>query len=283
MAVHHLRRMRGGSQAHLMYGSDGRFYVVKFRNNPQHIRVLANEMLATELARHIGLPVPDGVVVEVPEQLIACTPDLHIQLAHHTIRCEPGLHYGSTYVVSPTCGRVYDYLPVEMLECVRNLSAFAGILAFDKWTGNVDGRQAAFWKKHRDRNYTATFIDQGYCFNAGEWTFPDFPLRGVYSRNEVYAGILGWGSFEPWISLISKFAEEKMRAIANVIPREWYGGNKDELDELVTTLIVRKNKVRKLIDEFRESPRRPFENWSDAAKIAYSSRKQDPLESSVLI
>jgi hypothetical protein len=31
-AVQHIRRMRGGAQAHLMRCSDGHFYVVKFRN-----------------------------------------------------------------------------------------------------------------------------------------------------------------------------------------------------------------------------------------------------------
>ena len=41
-------------------------------------------------------------------------------------------------------GQVFDYLPMEMLGRVRNLEAFAGILAMDKWTGNADGRQAAF-------------------------------------------------------------------------------------------------------------------------------------------
>ena len=49
-AVQHVRRMRGGAQGHLMRCADGNFYVVKFRNNPQHLRVLANEMLATRLA-----------------------------------------------------------------------------------------------------------------------------------------------------------------------------------------------------------------------------------------
>jgi hypothetical protein len=39
--------MRGGAQAHLMRADDGRFYVVKFQNNPQHLRVPANELLAT--------------------------------------------------------------------------------------------------------------------------------------------------------------------------------------------------------------------------------------------
>jgi hypothetical protein len=45
-----------------------------------------------------------------------------------------------------------------------------------------------------------TFIDQGYCFNAGEWTFPDYPLRGVYAQNEVYLSVHGWESFPPWLA-----------------------------------------------------------------------------------
>jgi hypothetical protein len=31
-AVQHVRRMRGGAQAHLMRARDGHFYVVKFQN-----------------------------------------------------------------------------------------------------------------------------------------------------------------------------------------------------------------------------------------------------------
>jgi hypothetical protein len=26
-------------------------------------------------------------------------------------------------------------------------------------------------------------IDFGFCFNAGEWDFPDAPLRGLYARH----------------------------------------------------------------------------------------------------
>jgi len=60
-AVQHVRRMRGGAQGHLMRCSDGQFYVVKFRNNPQHLRVLTNEMLATRLAERAGFAgAPDG-------------------------------------------------------------------------------------------------------------------------------------------------------------------------------------------------------------------------------
>ena len=82
------------------------------------------------------------------------------------------------------------------------------MLVLDKWTGNANGRQAAFWRKLREKKYTASFIDQGYCFNAGEWTFPDYPLRGVYARNEVYESVRGWESFEPWLSRVEKMEED---------------------------------------------------------------------------
>ena len=57
-AVQHLRALRGGAQSHLLKVSDGACYVTKFQNNPQHVRVLANEMLATNLGLALGLPVP---------------------------------------------------------------------------------------------------------------------------------------------------------------------------------------------------------------------------------
>jgi hypothetical protein len=257
--------MRGGAQGHLMRCSDGHFYVVKFRNNPQHLRVLANEMLATRLAERVGLPVPATEVVEVDEWLVEHTPELSIQLAHSTIRCQAGLQFGSRYVVSPVEGQVWDYIPAEMLGRVRNLRDFAGMLALDKWTGNANGRQAAFWKKLREKKYTASFIDQGYCFNAGEWTFPDYPLRGVYARNEVYESVSGWESFEPWLSRIEMMDQRMIWDLVNEIPPEWYGSESEELEKLARALIARRRMVRELIAAFRASPRNPFPGWSEQA------------------
>ncbi len=56
-ALEHVRRMRGGAQAHLLRSQDGAYYVTKFQNNPQHLRILANEMLCGLLAQALGLPV----------------------------------------------------------------------------------------------------------------------------------------------------------------------------------------------------------------------------------
>jgi hypothetical protein len=245
--------------------SDGQFYVVKFRNNPQHLRVLANELLATRLAEGAGLPVPATAVVEVGDWLIEHTPELNIQLAGNTIPCQPGLQFGSRYVVSPLEGQVFDYLPMEMLGRVRNAEAFPGMLTIDKWTGNANGRQAAFWRTMREKKYRVSFIDQGYCFNAGEWTFPDYPLRGVYPRNEVYAGVRGWESFEPWLSRIEQMNDEVIWRTADEIPPEWYCGDWDALQKLVQQLIERRSSIKELIEAFRSSPRRPFPAWLEAA------------------
>jgi hypothetical protein len=70
LAVQQIRRMRGGAQGHLMLGADGHAYVVKFQNNPQHLRVLVNELMATRLAAAVGLSVPACEVIEVTEWLI---------------------------------------------------------------------------------------------------------------------------------------------------------------------------------------------------------------------
>ena len=228
LAVQAIRRMRGGAQSQLMLGADGKLWVVKFQNNPQHVRVLANELFATRLAQTVGLTVPSSDVVEVTEWLIANTADMHVEMPHgQREKYRPGLQFGSQFIGGLIPGQVVDYLPEQQLDEVRNLQEFAGMLALDKWTGNCNGRQAVFDRKPRERRYRATFIDQGYCFNAGEWTFPDFPLRGVYPRNEVYARVNGWESFEPWLSRIEKLDEVWVWEVAQAIPPAWYGNSWD--------------------------------------------------------
>src|SRR5580658_869493 len=255
-ALEQIRRMRGGAQAHLMRCSDGNFYVVKFQNNPQHPRVLANEYLASRLARTVGLPVAEPRIVEVNNWLIEKTPDLTIQLAGRNIPCQPGLCFGSRYVLDPTSDRsqVFDFLPESMLDKVKDIKLFAGILAFDKWAANADGRQCAFYRREHQRKYRIAFIDHGYCFNAGEWTFVDSPLRGVYARNFVYEGVTGWQSFEPWLTRIERLKLEDIFAVCDEIPCGWYGDS-DDLERLAQQLCQRRYEVRNLIESFRTSSR----------------------------
>ena len=263
IAVQHIRKMRGGAQSHLMLCSDHHFYVVKFGNNPQHPRVLVNEMLASQLAEQIGLPVPVSVIVEVDARLVERTPDLNIRLIDQTVRCQAGLQFGSEYAVSPLIGRCFDYLPTETLSKVSNVTRFCAMLALDKWMGNTDARQAVFWRENKQRLYTAAFIDQGYCFNAGEWTFPDYALRGVYARNEVYESVCGWASFVTSLHLIENLEPDIIRSIAQQIPREWYASNFTALGVLVQMLLDRRTMIRPLIEAFRMSVRNPFPKWRE--------------------
>ena len=262
MALQQIRKMRGGAQSHLMLGSDGHAYVVKFQNNPQHVRVLVGEMLGTQLAGALGLTVPHCEVVEVSAWLIAQTRELGVDRASgETERCSAGLQFGSRLVGGLMPGQTVDYLPEPQLAEVKNLDEFAGILVLDKWTCNANGRQAVFHRRPRARKYEATFIDQGYCFHAGDWRLTDAPLRGVYARNLVYAGVTGWNSFEPWLSRLEKLDPQVVWELAEAVPPEWYGGVLSEMEQLVETLLARRARVPELIGTFRASSRQPFPKW----------------------
>jgi len=261
LAVQQIRRMRGGAQGQLMLGADGRIYVVKFQNNPQHMRVLANEFLASRLAAAVGLTVPEAELIEVSSWLIENSPELEIDLGRMRVRCQPGLQFGSRFAGGTMPGQVVDYLPQEQMAELFNVSEFAGILALDKWTGNANGRQAVFTRRQRQRRYKAAFIDFGYCFHAGEWRFEDAPLRGVYYRNDVYQEVRGWESFEPWLTRLETMPGDTVWAIANQVPPQWYGGDQSEMEALVEKLLRRRHRIRELIEVFGNSERRPFPKW----------------------
>jgi hypothetical protein len=249
-----------------MLGADGQMYVVKFQNNPQHIRVLANEYLASKLATAVGLTAPEVELVEVSSWLVENTPELEIDLGRTRVRCQAGLQFGSRFVGGLMPGQVVDYLPEQQMAEVRNLGEFAGILGLDKWTGNANGRQAVFARKQREKRYRAIFIDYGYCFHAGDWTLEDLPLRGVYYRNDVYRQITGWESFEPWLTRLEKMPAETVWAAASEVPPEWYGGDLSEMESLVEKLLARQHRIRELIEGFGKSDRQPFPKWVGMGK-----------------
>ena len=268
-AVAHISQVRGGSQARIMLGDDGRRFVVKLQGNPQCTRVLANDYLACRMARMIGLSVPEPAVIQVDEKTIQ-EQQIVFNLAGRAVPARPGLQFGSEVVT----GEVWDWPSGSMLGRVRNLREFAGVLAFDKWTANADGRQVVFHKEMRERKYTASFIDFGYCFNAGEWDFHDAPLRGVYGLNDVYERIGSWDDFEPWLSRIEVFSEQWLRSIADEVPCEWYG-ERDQLQRLLVRLLERRSIVRQLVEDFRTSSRNPFPNWATGRPIPCSTEASE--------
>ena len=261
-ALFQVQRMRGGAQSHLIFCENGSFYVVKFQNNPQHVRVLANEMLATSLANFLGLPVPEFDEVEVSAELLERAPELSFQAVQGRVGCAAGRHFGSKLPVNPSREPLYDFVPDQTLALLANRQAFAGMLAFDQWTCNTDTRQAVFCRApDSDGRYRALMVDQGFCFNNGEWNFPDSPLRGLYPRLVVYGGVTGWDSFDPWLTLLREMDWRVAEELAGRVPPAWYDAEDAALQQLVETLDRRRRRLPELLEAVRRSPKNPFPNW----------------------
>jgi hypothetical protein len=130
-------------------------------NNPQHVRVLANEFLAARLGYLLGLPLPRVEPIEVSDWLIAHTPELRIELPGSNDPWKPGVHLASRYVADPVSAAIFDYLPQSQVERITNLSDFARVLVLDRWTSNADGRQVIFHRKSNQKRFSAMFIELG--------------------------------------------------------------------------------------------------------------------------
>ncbi len=263
-AVEFIRRMRGASQPQLLRCADGATYVVKFRNNPQHARVLANEMLACRLAVLVGVPVAAPAFVEVTPELIRDNPLLVFEVGSRREPCAAGWHFGSRYPGEPGQSVVLDFLPDRLLRHVRNRhEVFLGAFVFDKWTCNCDGRQVIFHRAAGDDNhtYSALLIDQGFCFNDGEWNFPDSPIRGLYPRRFVYEQVAGLESFEPFLSRIENLDAARLEDCVRGIPDEWCAPERDQLARLLERIYERRRRLRQAIIDAKNSGLHPFPNW----------------------
>jgi hypothetical protein len=290
-----IRKMRGGAQAHLIEAADGFFYVVKFQNNPQHRRILVNDWIGASLLHYLGLSTPQPAVVRLSAEFIAAHPDLYIQLGTRRVPPEPGWHFGSRFPGDPMRTVVYDYLPDVLLLKVENRDEFAGMLAFDQWTGNADSRQAIFFRarlkewfpgsnlkrtgtsitgagranteRGRDgaetekHGFVAQMIDHGFLFEGPHWRFGDSPLRGLYHRPLVYQDVSGMADFEPWLERIVHFPEELIDQTVKQIPPAWLDGDEEALDNLLGQLLRRCKRVPELVEACRTERTSVFTNW----------------------
>lgn len=278
-ALQSIRRMRGGSQSHLLLCEDSRLCVVKFRNNPQHQAILANELIVTRICEVLGLSVPKCFVVDVCAQLIDASPAMVTM--HSDGRAEPfqpGLHFGSQFAGGLMPGQVLDYLPQTHLHHVTNIAEFAGMLAVDKWTANSDDRQVVFTRNARQRHYRAIFIDHGYSFNGGRWTLHDTPHQGLYGCAHVYHNVTSWDSFEPWLSLLEGFDPQTLWRIMATVPHEWHKGDFSTLEQLTDALLARRSMVRSLIERSRLSHGNLFPRWGSrrAARVPANPIRTSP-------
>src|SRR2546422_2227247 len=87
----------GGSLPAIVEADDDGMYVLKFRGAGQGSKALIAELVAGEIARAAGLPVPEIVFVEIDSELAPTQPDPEIQTL---IRASAGLNLALDYLPS---------------------------------------------------------------------------------------------------------------------------------------------------------------------------------------
>jgi hypothetical protein len=267
-AIKHIRRMGGASKGHMCECSDGYNYIVKFQNNPEGNRTLANDLLGTLLARYMGLPVPDPAIVEVTEDLTPGKRDRMLRYDPGSKLGPPGKCFGSKYLTPsmPVSHRSNSFAPGDLnrayLSKLCNLEDFAGMLVFDKWAGNTDPRQVVFVRNEDSRD-RVVMIDFGYCFHGPNWRFPPYSSIGVFGEWYVYNAIDSMGAFEPWLQILENDLDENvLTSLAGLIPPIWYDFDAVALKSLLTSLNERRKLVREMLRHCCSMNRHSFRNWT---------------------
>src|SRR5262245_46046467 len=117
----------GGSLPAIIEADDDGMYVLKFRGAGQGPKALIAELVAGEIARAIGLPMPEIVFVDLDPDLARTEPDPEIQ---DLIRASAGLNLA------------LDYLPGSMtfdpVAEKPGADLASEIVWFDAYVTNVD-------------------------------------------------------------------------------------------------------------------------------------------------
>ena len=195
----------GGSLPGLMEADDLGTYVVKFTGAGQGRKALIAEVICAELARTVGLAVPDLVLVDVDPVLADNEPDEEVQ---DLLRSSPGRNLG------------VDFLPGALDLDARTFAldrAWAGrVLWFDALIGNVDrtwrNPNLLFWHGN------PYLIDHGAALTFQHaWTSP---VRPYDARNHALLGA------HPDLdaaetSLAPLVTPESIAAAVAEVPDEW--------------------------------------------------------------
>jgi hypothetical protein len=204
----------GGSLPAIIEADDDGMYVLKFRGAGQGAKALIAELVAGELARALGLLVPDIVFVNLDPDLARTEPDPEIQ---ELIRASGGLNLGIDYLPGSV---TYDPV-VEKIES----ELASRIVWFDAYVTNVDrtvrNTNMLIW------HHRLWLIDHGASlYFHHRWT--DYlershdPFRLV--KNHV---LLREAALLPEVDLAftQRLSDELLEEIVAAIPAEWLVDN----------------------------------------------------------
>lgn len=200
----------GGSLPGLIEADDLGTYVVKFRGAGQGRKALVAEIIVAELARVIGLRVPDLVLVEVDPQLARAEPDQEVQ---DLLRASAGLNLGVDYLPG-SLGFDHAVDPVEP-------ETAAAVVWFDALVQNADRswRNPNLLCWHRQ----LWLIDHGAAlFFAHNWPTRDRAALRPYDLVAEHVLLPAAGTITAaHVQLAPAFTLNVLRNAAAVVPDAW--------------------------------------------------------------
>jgi hypothetical protein len=116
----------GGSLPALVEADDDGLYVLKFRGAGQGPRALVAELLAGEVARELGLPVPEIVFAQLDPRIAVAEPDAEIQ---DLLAASEGLNLALDFLPGSLAFTTLDPIAPELA---------ADVVWFDALVMNVD-------------------------------------------------------------------------------------------------------------------------------------------------
>ena len=204
----------GGSLPAIIEADDDGLYVLKFRGAGQGPRALIAELVSGELARAVGLPVPELVFVDLDADLARTEPDPEIQ---ELIKSSAGLNLALDYLPgSVTFDPVADRIDADLAS---------DVVWFDAFTSNVDrtARNTNLLMWHR----RLWLIDHGASLYFHHGTpAAEFVSRAddPFPRISEHV-LLGRASAigESDVRLISLLSDSVIDDVTSQIPGDWLG------------------------------------------------------------
>jgi hypothetical protein len=200
----------GGSLPAIVEADDDGLYVLKFRGAGQGAKALIAELVAGEIGRLLGLPVPEIVFVHLPADLARTEPDAEIQ---SLISKSAGLNLA------------LDYLPgsvtFDPLVFQPDAEQASAIVWFDALICNVDrtARNVNMLLWHR----RPWLIDHGaalYFHHA--WTWADLHVSRPFPLIKDHVLLKFASQIEDVDSqMAARLSEDKMAGIVELIPEAW--------------------------------------------------------------
>jgi hypothetical protein len=203
----------GGSLPAIVEADDDGMYVLKFRGAGQGPKALVAELVAGEIARTTGLPVPEIVFVDLDPELARTEPDPEIQ---DLIRMSAGLNLA------------LDYLPgsITFDPVVENPGAdlAAEIVWFDAYVTNIDRtpRNANLLMWHR----RLWLIDHGASlYFHHSWTNHRERSHDPFPMIKDHVLLKFSGSLEAADAKMTELlTTDSIERIIQLIPDEWLAG-----------------------------------------------------------